>query len=102
MLEQGMPVHVNEKDAALPSPTMASPTATIRIPKETRDRLAVLADERDVSLSVLLTEWAQGASTEAELEEVFRSEREATRIEAENPELLVDDWLWETTPGDGA
>lgn len=96
-----MPVHVNEKDAALPSAAMASPTTTIRIPKETRDRLAVLAGERGVSLSVLLTEWAQGASTEAELEEFFRSEREATRIEAENPELLVDDWVWEATPGDG-
>jgi predicted DNA-binding protein len=96
-----MPAHVNEKVAALPSPTMASPTATIRIPKETRDRLAVLADERGVSLSVLLTEWAQGASTEAELEEVFRSEREATRIETENPELLIDDWVWEAAPGGG-
>jgi predicted DNA-binding protein len=96
-----MPVQGNEKVATLPSPEMASLTATIRIPKETRDRLAVLAKERGVSLSVLLTEWAQGASTEAELEEFFRSEREATRIEAENPELLVDDWLWEATPGDG-
>jgi len=78
--------------------TMASPSATIRIPRETRDRLAVLAEERGVSLSVLLTEWAQGASTKAELKEAFHSEREATRIEAENPELLVDDWLWETAP----
>lgn len=80
---------------------MASPTATIRIPKETHDRLAVLAQERGVSLSVLLTEWAQRKLTKPEREAAYRSEREATRIEAENPELLVDDWLWEATPGGG-
>ncbi|HEX6455726.1 MAG TPA: hypothetical protein VF009_04315 [Solirubrobacterales bacterium] len=80
---------------------MASPTATIRIPKETRDRLALLAQERGVSLSVLLTEWAQGTSTEAELEEAYRSEREAAKVDAENPEVLAEDWLWEATLGDG-
>lgn len=85
-----MPVQGNEKGAALPSMAMASPSATIRIPRETRDRLAVLAEERGVSLSVLLTD-GHRASTKAELEDAFHSEREATRIEAENPELLVDD-----------
>lgn len=96
-----MPAHVNEKVAALPSLEMASPTATIRIPKETRDRLAVLADERGVSLSALITAWTQRAFTKAERDAAYHSEHEATRIEAENPELLVDDWLWEATPGDG-
>lgn len=96
-----MPVHVNEKDAALPSAAMASPTATIRIPMETRDRLALLADERGVSLPALITAWAQRASTEAEREAAYRSEREARRLDAENPEVQAEDRLWETTLGDG-
>jgi len=80
---------------------MASPTATIRIPKETRDRLAVLADERGVSLSVLLTDWARRRLTRAEREAAYRSEREAAKADAENPEALAEDRLWETTLGDG-
>ena len=87
--------------AALPSPAMASPTATIRIPKETRDRLALLADERGVSLSTMLTEWAQRKFTKAEREEAYRSEREARRLDAENPEVQAEDRLWEATLGDG-
>lgn len=80
---------------------MASPTATIRIPRETRNRLAVLAKDRGLSLSALLTAWAQSAFTEAELEEAYRSEREAAKADAENPEVLAEDQLWETTLGDG-
>lgn len=80
---------------------MASPTATIRIPKETRDRLAVLADDRGVSLPALLTAWAQSAFTEEELEAAYRSEREARRLDAENPEVQAEERLWETTLGDG-
>jgi len=96
-----MPVHVNEKVAALASATMASPTATIRIPKETHDRLAVLAKERGISLSALITAWTQRASTEAEREAAFRSEREAAKADAENPEVQAEDRLWEATLGDG-
>lgn len=80
---------------------MASPTATIRIPRETRDRLAVLAKDRCVSLPALLTAWAQSAFTEAELEAAYRSEREARRLDAENPEVQAEERLWETTLGDG-
>lgn len=80
---------------------MASPTTTIRIPRETRDRLAVLAKERGVSLPALLTAWAQRASTEAEREAAYRSEREAAKADAENPEVLAEDRLWEATLGDG-
>lgn len=96
-----MPVHVNEKDAALPSAAMASPTATIRIPRETRDRLALLADERGVSLSTMLTEWAQRKFTKAEREAAIRSEREARRLDAENPEVQAEERLWEATLEDG-
>ena len=45
-------------------------TATIRVPRETRDRLAARAHERGVSLSSLLTEFArraERASTERPL-----------------------------------
>lgn len=80
---------------------MASPTATIHIPKETRDRLAVLARERDISLSTLLTEWAHRKLTREEREEAYRSEREASKADAENPQVPVEEWLWEATLGGG-
>lgn len=63
--------------------------------------MAVLAKERGTSLSALITAWAKRAFTEAELEEAYRSEREARRLDAENPEVQAEDRLWETTLGDG-
>jgi hypothetical protein len=74
-----------------------SVTATIRVPRETRDSLAARARERGVSLSSLLTEFAR----RAERAEVLRSEREATRAEAGDPEALAEYGLWEATLGDG-
>jgi hypothetical protein len=97
-----MPIQGNDMSAAAPpSAAMASPTATIRIPKETRDRLALLADERGVSLSTMLTEWAQRKFTKAEREAAIRSELEARRLDAENPEVQAEDRLWEATLEDG-
>ena len=72
-------------------------TATIRVPRETRDSLAARARERGVSLSSLLTEFAR----RAERAEALRSEREATRAEAGDPEVLTEYRLWEATLGDG-
>ncbi len=72
-------------------------TATIRVPRETRDSLAARARERGVSLSSLLTEFAR----RAERAEALRSEREATRAEAGDPEALAEYRLWEATLGDG-
>lgn len=63
--------------------------------------MAVLAKERGVSLSALITKWAQRASTKAECESAYRSEREAAKADAENPEVLAKDRLWEATLGDG-
>ena len=74
-----------------------SATATIRVPRETRDRLAARARERGVSLSALLTEFAR----RAERAEALRSERAATRAEAANPEALAEIGLWEATLDDG-
>jgi antitoxin MazE7 len=71
-------------------------TATIRVPRETRDRLAVRARERGVSLSSLLTEFAR----RAERADALRSEREATRAEVDDPAALDEIGLWEATLGD--
>jgi hypothetical protein len=73
------------------------PTATIRVPRETRDLLAARARERGVSLSSLLTEFAR----RAERADALRSEREATRVEMNDPEALAEYRLWEATLGDG-
>lgn len=72
-------------------------TATIRVPRETRDLLAARAREQGVSLSSLLTELAR----RAERTDAYRSEREATRAEAGDPEALAEARLWEATLGDG-
>jgi hypothetical protein len=72
-------------------------TATIRVPRETRDLLAARARERGVSLSSLLTEFAR----RAERADAYLSEREASRAEAGDPEALAEAELWEATLGDG-
>lgn len=74
-----------------------SATATIRVPRETRDRLAARARERGVSLSSLLTDFAQ----RADRAEALRSEREATRADMASPEARAEYGLWEATVGDG-
>lgn len=76
---------------------MPSDTATIRVPKETRDRLAARARERGVSLSALLTELAE----QAERADAYRSEREATLADMESPEAMAEYRLWEGTLEDG-
>lgn len=76
---------------------MAAQTATIRVTRETRDLLARQARERGVSLSAMLTELAQ----ETEREAAFRSEREAARADARNPEAIAELREWEETLGDG-
>ncbi|MGB3896262.1 MAG: antitoxin [Mycolicibacter sinensis] len=72
---------------------MSTPTTTIRVPVQTRDRLAAQARERGVSMAVLLAELAAGAEREA----AFRAERDATRAEAALPDLRD----WDATVGDG-
>lgn len=72
-------------------------TATIRVPRETRDRLAARARERGVSLSVLLTEFAR----RTERAEALRSEREATRADMADPDARAEYDLWEATVSDG-
>jgi macrodomain Ter protein organizer (MatP/YcbG family) len=72
-------------------------TATIRVPRETRDRLAARARDRGVSLSSLLTDLAE----RAERADAYRSEREATKADMESPEAMAEYRLWEETLEDG-
>ncbi|MFN8217296.1 MAG: hypothetical protein U0R71_11960 [Solirubrobacterales bacterium] len=76
---------------------MGSETATIRVPRETRDRLAEQARQRGTSVSSLITEFAR----RAERAEALRSERRATRAESDDPEALADERLWESVLDDG-
>jgi hypothetical protein len=76
---------------------MPTPTTTIRVPVQTRDRLAVQARERGVSVAALLTELA----TRAEREAIFRAERDATRAEAALQAVRDENRDWDTTLGDG-
>lgn len=72
-------------------------TATIRVPRETRDQLAARARERGVSLSSLLTEFARRAGRA----DALRSEREATRADGANPDVGAEEREWEAVLGDG-
>ena len=76
---------------------MATETATIRVARSTRDRLAEQARARGISLAALLSEMAR----ERELEAVWESERQATLADAQNPAALEDGRLWEVTLDDG-
>lgn len=82
---------------ALLSGDMPSDTATIRVPRRTRDSLAARARNRGISLSALLTELAE----QAERADAYRSEREATLEDLESPEALAEYRLWESTLEDG-
>lgn len=76
---------------------VTSQTRTIRVSRATRDLLAEQARERGVSLAALLAEIADERRREA----IWRSEREASRIDAENPAALTELREWEATLDDG-
>lgn len=76
---------------------MSTPTTTIRVSVQTRDRLAAQARERGVSIATLLTELASRAEHEA----IFRAERDATRAEAALQAVRDENRDWDTTVGDG-
>lgn len=76
---------------------MAADAAAIRVPREISDRLASRARDRGISLSALLTELVESA----ERDDAYRSEREATRADAESPAALAEYRLWEGTLEDG-
>jgi hypothetical protein len=76
---------------------MATDTATIRVSRETRDRLAAQARERGISLSSMLSVWAQ----QVDRERVFRAERDATRRDQGKATATAEERDWEETLGDG-
>ena len=76
---------------------MAADTATIRVARGTRDLLAEQARARGMSLAALLAEIARERAREA----IFESERQAIRADAQNPAVLEELHLWETTLADG-
>lgn len=76
---------------------MATETATIRVARETRDRLADQARERGISLAAMLAELARSVETEA----IFRAEREASRADAGDSAVGAEEHDWETAVGDG-
>ncbi len=76
---------------------MATQTSTIRVTRATRDLLAQQARERGVSLAALLGEIADERRREA----LWRSEREASRIDAQNPDARDEMREWDVTVEDG-
>jgi hypothetical protein len=75
---------------------MSVDTTTIRVSRRTRDLLAEQAHARGVSLASLLAEVAR----EREVELIWSAEREASRIDAENPHVAAEDRALETTLAD--
>ncbi|MBA3420206.1 MAG: hypothetical protein WKF47_16720 [Geodermatophilaceae bacterium] len=76
---------------------MVTQTSTIRVTRATRDLLAQQARERGVSLAALLGEIADERRREA----LWRSEREASRIDAQNPDARDEMREWDVTVEDG-
>lgn len=72
-------------------------TATIRVTRETRDRLSEQARQRGVSVASMLAELARAAEREA----VFQAEREAARADGDNAYVMAEERDWETALGDG-
>ena len=60
-------------------------------------RLAEQAQDRGVSLASLLAEIARERQTAT----IWHSEREASRIDAENPDVADEDRAWEAVLADG-
>jgi hypothetical protein len=76
---------------------MPADTATIRVTRDTRDLLAEQARDRGVSLASLLGQIARERQTAA----IWRSEREAARTDAENPDVADEERAWEVVLADG-
>lgn len=63
----------------------------------TRDLLAKQARSQGKSLAALLADVAR----EHEAQSIWGSEREASRVDAENPDVGAEDLAWEKTLADG-
>jgi hypothetical protein len=75
----------------------ATETATIRVARSTRDLLAEQARARGVSLASLLADVARDRQTEL----IWRSERQASALDAVNSDVEDEDRVWEAVLVDG-
>lgn len=71
-------------------------TATIRVPRQTRDSLAEIAQQQGVSISRLLTDFANREHIHA----VFASERAATEKDLADPAAAAEYALWDEVHDD--
>jgi len=76
---------------------MKAESTTIRVARATRDLLAEQARERGLSLAAMLGEMAEERRRQA----IWRSERQASRIDAEDPEAGAETREWDATLEDG-
>lgn len=76
---------------------MATQTSTIRVSRATHDVLAAQARERGVSLAGLLAEIAD----ERRRDDMWRSEREASSLDDQDPDVQAELVDWDRTVGDG-
>lgn len=72
-------------------------TATIRVPKQTRDDLAQIAANQGISISRLLSEFASREHIHA----IFAAERAATQNDLSEPSIAAEYELWDQAGGDG-
>lgn len=73
-----------------------SATATIRVPVETRDRLAKVAEQRGVSVAHLLTEYA----TSEHIHLLYADERRSWSEAIANPQFVAELDEWDATGPD--
>lgn len=76
---------------------MSTPTTTVRLSVQTRDRLARQAQRRGTSIAALLTELA----AQVEREAFFEAERRATVADLADPAARAEYRAWDVTAGDG-
>lgn len=76
---------------------MSTPTTTVRVSVQTRDRLAAQARERGISISALLAELAGRVDREA----MFSAERAVTRAESAARAVRDEDRDWDAAAADG-
>jgi hypothetical protein len=73
--------------------SLMSETATIRVDRDVRDRLARAAEQNGMSLAGLLRRYAR--------ELMVESERAARMADEQIPEARADQDDWDSTVGDG-
>lgn len=76
---------------------MATNTATIRVTRATRDLLAAQARQQGVSVAALLADFAR----EQQRASIWESERQATRIDATQRAVGMEEQEWDAVATDG-